>query len=349
MAHLVRSPRNGFTLVELMVALALGLLLVLGVSSVYVAQRQTYRLTENLARMQDSVRIAFELMARDIREAGGMPCGRSGYFTNQIVTGNPQSVWMRWPGEHGITEGGLVGYRLGDPDYPLPAGVAAAQQVNGSDALMLRTASLHETLGYASQDVAGRIFDLGAAHGFAVGDVLMACDHKRSMLFEVANVNGNQMGYANGVDLSSVFDGAFSDGLDDDGLIGKLSTSVWLVRDNGRGGRSLYRIISTNDATAGTTVQGGMQEIAEGVVNMQITYLTRSGNVAAETYRDIAQLHATANGTEVWANGPEGRLVTAVRVDLTLESLDAVGADGNNLQRTLTQVVSLRHREWVND
>jgi Tfp pilus assembly protein PilW len=65
----------GFTLVELMVGMALGIFLVGGVVSVYVSSQQNFKTSENLGRIQENARFAFELMGRDIREEGSMPCG----------------------------------------------------------------------------------------------------------------------------------------------------------------------------------------------------------------------------------------------------------------------------------
>ena len=55
----------GLSLVELMVALVLGLLVVGAAIGVFLSNRQTYTATESLGRVQENARVAFELMARD--------------------------------------------------------------------------------------------------------------------------------------------------------------------------------------------------------------------------------------------------------------------------------------------
>ena len=42
--------QKGFSVVELMVALLLGLFLVSGVTGMYISSKQTYRMTDNLSR-----------------------------------------------------------------------------------------------------------------------------------------------------------------------------------------------------------------------------------------------------------------------------------------------------------
>ena len=81
---------KGFSLVELMIAMALGLFLTGVAVNIVITNRQAFRTTENLSRMQENARSAFELMARDIRSAGGNPCG-----TPMIVNvlNNPANLW----------------------------------------------------------------------------------------------------------------------------------------------------------------------------------------------------------------------------------------------------------------
>ncbi|MBF1165045.1 MAG: hypothetical protein HXL68_08385, partial [Dechloromonas agitata] len=72
-------PEWGFSLVELMIALALGLFLTGVAITIVINNRQTFRTAENQARMQENARAAFEMMARDLRGAGGNPCGANQY------------------------------------------------------------------------------------------------------------------------------------------------------------------------------------------------------------------------------------------------------------------------------
>jgi type IV pilus assembly protein PilW len=67
----VRSvSQRGVTLVEMMVAMVLGLLILLAVSSIYIGSRQTFRLQDDNARLQETGRYALEVMGRSIRQAG---------------------------------------------------------------------------------------------------------------------------------------------------------------------------------------------------------------------------------------------------------------------------------------
>ena len=71
------SQRNtGLSLVELMVALTLGLLIVGAVIQVFVTSRLTYNVNEGLGRVQENARFAMEFLQRDVRMAGSSAmCG----------------------------------------------------------------------------------------------------------------------------------------------------------------------------------------------------------------------------------------------------------------------------------
>lgn len=65
-----RSRNSGFTMVEMLVAIALSLFLMTGVIQVFIGAKQSYRTSQALARVQEAVRFALELISRDLRGAG---------------------------------------------------------------------------------------------------------------------------------------------------------------------------------------------------------------------------------------------------------------------------------------
>lgn len=81
MSPVIHNPAHdrGFTLVELMVSLVLGLILTGGVVALFIQSRQSFAIDENVARMQDHARFAMSELARDIRMAS--------YVTEPLVPG----------------------------------------------------------------------------------------------------------------------------------------------------------------------------------------------------------------------------------------------------------------------
>ncbi|MGY0503797.1 PilW family protein [Luteimonas sp. e5] len=69
-----RARQQGLSLVELMVALAIGLVLLLGVMQIFMATRSSYALAEGVGRVQENGRFAMDYLQRDLRMAGHYGC-----------------------------------------------------------------------------------------------------------------------------------------------------------------------------------------------------------------------------------------------------------------------------------
>ena len=73
--HTIRSRRiAGLSLVELMIALLIGSILMLGLVQVFSASKAAYQVSEGLARVQENGRFALDYLQRDIRLIGHFGC-----------------------------------------------------------------------------------------------------------------------------------------------------------------------------------------------------------------------------------------------------------------------------------
>ena len=64
------AGQSGLTLVEMMVAITIGLLLTVGIAQVYLASISTQRTQDNVTLLNESSRFAFDLLSREVRKAG---------------------------------------------------------------------------------------------------------------------------------------------------------------------------------------------------------------------------------------------------------------------------------------
>jgi len=64
------GTQSGFTLTELMIAMVLGVILAGGVVNLFVIGQKSFRMDENVARMQDEGRFAINELVKDLRMAG---------------------------------------------------------------------------------------------------------------------------------------------------------------------------------------------------------------------------------------------------------------------------------------
>ena len=78
----MNTQSKGFTLIELMIGLALGSIILGAVLYTFLSNSQTYRLNEAQSRVQENGRFALDFLTREIRHAGFNPamefCGGSG-------------------------------------------------------------------------------------------------------------------------------------------------------------------------------------------------------------------------------------------------------------------------------
>lgn len=70
----LKARQQGMTLIELMIALLIGVFLLAGIMQVFVSSQQNYRIQDNLSRIQENGRFAIEFIGRDIRMADYWGC-----------------------------------------------------------------------------------------------------------------------------------------------------------------------------------------------------------------------------------------------------------------------------------
>ncbi len=78
----------GMTLIEILIAMVLGIFLIGGIIQIFIGSQQSYRMQENLSRMQENGRFAMEFISRDVRMADYWGCLREGLnkITNNLNT-----------------------------------------------------------------------------------------------------------------------------------------------------------------------------------------------------------------------------------------------------------------------
>ena len=86
----LRCANQGFTLVELIIALAVSLLALAAIYSTFLAQHRSYQVQSETADMQQNIRAAVYYMQREIRMAGSNPKNASPAFG--ITLASPSKI-----------------------------------------------------------------------------------------------------------------------------------------------------------------------------------------------------------------------------------------------------------------
>lgn len=323
-----KSRSSGFTLVELMVAMLLGLIVIAGVVSVFLSNQQVYRSNKALGDVQDSARIAFELMARDIRAAGLTGCDKSGRVANVLKNGpsNAGTVW--WANWNNALVG--FGSSQSDPAVTLQGTTRTA----GTGSLMLMGLEGSGVSMNADSEPAATFTINETSSDLQTGDVIMICDPDHAAIMQLSSVAGGTYSHATTgtpgnctTDLSypTVCSSSSSYVFAQNAQIAKLTAVDWYVGPNADGGNSLFRIALRNTAGALTTPA---DEMVRDVTAMTISY-HQSGDA---TFVD-------ASAVTNWGN------VDAVQVTLTAVSADKrTGVNAQPISRTFVSTTSVRNR-----
>lgn len=95
------STNSGFTLIELMIAVVIGMIIIGATYATYISQQRSFTAQDQVAEMNSTSKIALDMIANDIREAGlGVPAAGT-YNINGFITvitstdggaGSPDSI-----------------------------------------------------------------------------------------------------------------------------------------------------------------------------------------------------------------------------------------------------------------
>lgn len=334
----VCSParQRGFNLIELMIAVTLGLFIIGGTIGIYLANVQAFRTNEGLSRIQENLRTSFEVMAKELRQAGGTMCG-STQIAN-VLNGSASQWSSNWAG------GTLVGYD-GAAAPAVAFGSEAGQRLAGTDAISMLSGDLGNSSFIVSHDTAAAEFELPTGHAFKGGKLVVVCDGHSATLLQLTGVDGTQASYraaatddeaaptvapgncSTALGYPTNCDAGTTKAFDTNAVLAELTAATWYVGNNSRGGKSLFR--------AGATAS---EEIAEGVSDLQIQYLLQ--DVAS---RELDSNWVDASAITDWTTAA-AKQVVAVQVTLTLVSSGNIGTNNNPIQRQLTFVANLRSR-----
>jgi type IV pilus assembly protein PilW len=346
-----KSRQAGFSLIELMVALVLGLVVIGGVINIFLTNQQSSRSNEDLGRLQETSRVSFELMAREIRQAGGNACGA--LVTANVLNNAGTDWWANWD-----PRGTLEGFAAGvEATGIVQIGNGEGQRTNNSDAIRVLSGGMFDGVPITGHNAATGVVSLSRTnHGFVEGDYVVICDGESAAIAQVtatstagvgsithgvggavaavANVSVGRPGNCSigtnfptplNCAVSPANTRAFAAG----GYVTRYSANTWFVGNNARGGTSLFRI-GPNDVAP--------VEVTDGVTNMTIDYLTRNNNTMATDWVDAAAI-------TTWVpTAAAPAAVVAVRLQLDLQSLNNTGTDQAPLRRQLIHVVNLRNR-----
>lgn len=322
-----RLRMRGLTLIEMMIAMALGVLLLAACAYFYGSSLSSTQATLDVSRLQESGRLVMELMGRDIRGAGDLLCdNRRGPGNLLAERDRPFWVTLAEPlkGLDAAQDDGLE-------DPALLAGSAIGQRLPGTPALRLWTV-VPLALGVTAQLASDQPIAVAGADVPEVGSPLLICDFSMAVIVRVT-ATGAAIGHAAPANCVGYFMApglcpahapapAAQHRFGADSALGRPHQVRWFVGNDEQQIASLYR----QELVDGVVVAGGV--VASGVTRFSLRYLLEGqGDYMAATQIAPAQ----------WNQ------VRAVDVQLALDSHAGRLTDAN-ISRAFHQTFSVRSR-----
>ncbi len=351
MKNNMKNHQTGISLVEIMVALLIGLFLLTGLFQIFLGSKQSYRLADGQSRLQENARYALELLNHDIRLAGYFGCSGVSATNPIVIANNPLIAPKAHPGNVNVVAASIVtggnNNASGSFSSPSPAltNSPLGSLVQNTDAITVQfgescggftTAALATvnptTAAIPAANTCGTITNGTGTTAATLGTPLVISNCDSAHIFRASA--GTTQNKDAGGGATSALGKTYPVGSE----IMLYRSYTYFIRENAAGQPSLYRLDNSDASTVAAV------ELVEGVENMQVTYgIDTDADGFPNQYVD-----SPADWTQVYS----------VRIVLTARSIEdnltatarsynyngVVGAEDRRLVRNFTTTISLRNR-----
>ena len=333
--HRARLP-SGFSVIELMIAMVIGLVLMTGLISVFLANNQSARLNQAIGNIQEDARFALETIARDIRMAGFQGCTEAAdYPLNVIAIDAPIDDTSVGLNSSFIWLSKAVSATNWVPDIPWGSSFSPPTSypaVTGTDVLALQLGdanaySMDVPVGVTSANAAGLIQIEADPEdvNISTGDLAMISDCQGGDLFHVTDTtavgsSALQIAHSAGSSTNSSDDLTRAYGTSDtllrQTMVMRFNANIYYVGDTGLVNVSGDAISALYLQSYPFDTSNPPVELAQGVEQLAISFtqVDDTGNVRNVSAGDTAFEPAS---------------VQAVRIGLLLSSYELVANDND--------------------
>ena len=346
---------SGFTLLELMISIAIGLVIIGALSFLYVGSRGAYRVNESLARVQETGRLALDFLQEDVRAGGFLGCrSRNVSNVNVMMIARPA---IAFAGTGDAVRGFEDGVGWINP--------TTITRVRGDVLNLRRAIGIGDEIA-ANTDVAGAKVTLkNNCSGLRQSDyvALGSCD--RMVVLRITNTpaqtcsaamtpvvlehaangavggNGNN-GTVSGSDSHKILT-PFN--IDSRATAYRFDDVSFFVGQNPAGRPSLYR----------TSINGAVEELVENVEDLDLVF-----GIDTSTPADgIADSYVRADGVTNWSQavsvrisvvvaGPEANVLTQAQTynfgTTASGTVQTVSGADTRLRQVFATTITLRNR-----
>lgn len=361
-----RRHATGVTLIELLVALLIGAILVLGLVQVFAASRAAYQMSEGMARVQENARFAMDFLQRDIRMAGhygcvndqahlvkgeGDPVSHLGTYVSGA--GHPLDFSVSIQGYEATDTAPGDSVTIGSAATPgwspgLPAAIQGLNPIAGSDVIVLRYLGSRGTpvmaIGTDELTIPGTpvaatdppagwpvLADEGVANPTLFG--LADCSH--ADVFPGAGSGGN---VAVDATITPALAARYNPHPAGQTMLYRANSIVYYVATGATGEPSLHRARFNNGAYAA-------EELVEGVASLQLLYGMDEVASISPTSPPVGNITVHQTADVLGTDPGQWRRVGLVQMGMLMGSPDRASApQATSGVATDVRVLGLRYR-----
>ncbi len=301
------KKQQGLSLIELLIAITIGLLLLVGTASMMISNKRIYKEQNEMGRLQENARFAMELIMRDIRRAAYIGCMDRLTGINSLLNGGTTAINLFSMND--LIEGSESGGNW------LPSGStdAAADMTAGSDGFTVKFLEPMDILLGTPMPTPAAALNVTNLSDLVVGDIIAISDCDSADIMQITGIN---------VASSSIVHntgGAVTPGNNTQNLSKTYNADAQITRSvarryfigtdatTGEPGLFMYGRDVMDLDNDGDRAEIINQQFIEGIENMQILYgEDTSGDSIADTY-------VAANAVTTWNNVVSMRIAMLVR------------------------------------
>lgn len=332
------NSQQGLSLIELMVAITLGIFLSFGAVEIYIGSDQAHRAQNALAQLQENARYALNVLSKDIRNSGYMGCAALGTDGVEIKTvADADSPIPPYTEDSVLNGAQSTGAQTWSPAKPADLGSIA----DNTD--ILTVAGVGRCRAPLASDMADGTSPVNVPNdnscSFQKDEIVMISDCEQASIFRITNTPGST-----GVLQHGAFDNQFYIVPDHHPEVMSLRFANYFIRNDDDGVPSLF--VKDTSRNSNNPIA-----LVEGVESMQLEYgVDTVGNGIPEFYAHANTVDGGA--TYDWSNVVSVKITLLLR---TTENLNAgsytFNAGGTNvtytdgfMRKTFATTVQIRNR-----
>jgi len=324
--------QSGFTLIEIMVALAISALLLGGIVQVFSTLKQTDKLSNALSRIQESSRVAYDVITYDARLTSYIGCAdpivKDGLTTKAngapIYNGNyvNSSLWGT-----DVTAAGwgtAAGLDMGSAPNPIN-GTGARNARPNSDVIRFQHLSTdHVFLGSNMSTSGSNIVLSSNSLGLAAGDLAVVANCNYGDLFKISSISSSPVTVTHTATDNNSANMTFN--YTTAATVSAFISNTYFVASTGRtnsNGDPIYGLYLRD-------LKGNVNEVVEGVEFMRVLYGQKL-NLSTQNVRYVPASDSTLDMSQV----------TSIKIAFMLTSTERVlDSDDTNRYTLLDETIA---------